>query len=75
MKDIPIVPAATGFTSENGINYILVFHEALYMPDMEHTLINMNQGRHFGAKVPDKPYHDDCPMLIESTDGEFFACL
>ena len=32
MKDIPIVPAATGFTSENGRNYILVFHEALYMP-------------------------------------------
>ena len=41
-KDIPIVSAATGFTSENGGNYILVFHEALYMPDMRHTLINPN---------------------------------
>ena len=43
MKDIPIVSAATGFMSENGRNYILVFHEALYMPDMRHTLINTNQ--------------------------------
>ena len=26
MKDIPVVSAATGFTLENGLNYILVFH-------------------------------------------------
>ena len=43
MKDIPIVSAATGFTSSNGRNYILVFYEALYMPNMRHTLINPNQ--------------------------------
>ena len=43
MKDIPIVSAATGFTSENGRDYILVFHEALYMPDTRNTLINPNQ--------------------------------
>ena len=69
IKDIPIVSVATGFTSENSINYILVFHEALYMPDMRHSLINLNQCRHFGAKVQNKPYHEDCPMSIESPDG------
>ena len=62
MKDIPIMSAATGFTSENGRNYILVFHEAFYMPDMRHTLINPNGCQFFGAKVQDNPYHENCPM-------------
>ena len=42
MKDILILSAATGFTSTNVRNYILVFREALYMPNMRHTLINPN---------------------------------
>ena len=75
MKEIPIVSADTRFTSANGRNYILVFHEELYMPDMRHTLINPNQCRHFGAKVQENPYHEDCPMSIEIPDGEFGACL
>ena len=49
MKDVLIVSAATGYTSANGRNYILVFNEALYIKDMQHTLINSNQCRHFGA--------------------------
>ena len=75
MKDIPIVSASTGFTSENGRNYILIFHEALYMPNMRHTLTNPNECRHFGAKVQDNPYNEDCSILIESPDKEFTACL
>ena len=75
MKDIPIVTASNGFTLANGRNYILVLHEALYMPDMRHTLINLNQCQHFGEKVQDKPYHDYCPMSIESPDGKFAAYL
>ena len=67
--------AATSFTSENGRNQLLVFHEALYMPDMRHTLINMNQCRHFEAKLQHNPYREDCPMSIESPDGEFDTCL
>ena len=66
MKDIPIVSAATGFASANGRNYLLVFHEALYMPIMRHTLINPNQYQHFRAKVQDNHYHEKCPMSIES---------
>ena len=69
MKDIQIVSAATVFTLENVINYILVFHEAFYIPDMRNTLINPNQCRHFGAKVKDNPYHEDCPISIESPNG------
>ena len=69
MKDILIVSAATGFTSENGRNYILVFHEALYMPDMRHALINPNQCQQFGSKVQHNPYHEELLMSIESPDG------
>ena len=43
MKDISIVSAATGFTLANGKNYILVFHEVFYSPNMRHTLTNLNQ--------------------------------
>ena len=68
MKDIPIVSAATGFMPENSRNYILVFHEALYMPNMRNTLINPNQCRHFGAKVQDSSYHEDCSMSTEIPD-------
>ena len=42
MKNIPIITAATGFTSTTGRQYILVFNEALYIMDMDHTLINPN---------------------------------
>ena len=42
---------------------------------MRHTLINPNQFRHLGTKVQDKPYHEDCPMSIESPNSEFAACL
>ena len=31
MKDVPIVLAATGYTSANGRNYILVLNEAFYI--------------------------------------------
>ena len=75
MKDIPMVSAATGFMSEHGRNYILVFHEAFYMTDMRHTLINPNQCRHFREKLQDKPYYEDYLMSIESPDREFDACL
>ena len=53
MKGTPIVSGATGFKSANGINYILVFRAALYIPDMRHNLINSNQFRHFEAKLQD----------------------
>ena len=49
MKDVPTVSPATGYTSANGRRNILVLNEALYMKDMEHTIIHPNQCHNFGA--------------------------
>jgi hypothetical protein len=40
IKNVPIVTAATGYTSATDMNYILVFPEALYIPSLEHNLFN-----------------------------------
>jgi len=74
VKNVPIVTAATGYTSANGLNYILIFPEALYLPNLEHSLFNPNQLRHFGTTVQDNPY-DTTPMHITTNDGGFTACL
>ena len=66
MEDVPIVLAATGYTYANGLNYILVFHEALDIPDMKHILINPNQCRHFGSEIQDNLYHPTETMSIAS---------
>ena len=75
MKDVPILSAATGYTSANSWNCILVFIEALYIKYMQHTLINANQCRHFGVEVQDNPYDSNKPMAIRSPDSEFTAFL
>jgi hypothetical protein len=67
IPDVPIVTAATGYTSSNGLNYILVVPEALYMPTLDHSLFNPNQLRHFGSMVQDNPY-DSQPMVIQNPD-------
>ena len=74
--NVPIVQVATGFTSANGMRYILVFNEALWMPELEHSLMNPNQLRHFGVVVQDNPYSAE-PMVIrkEGDDEGFVACL
>ena len=56
MVDIPIVQAATGYTAPDGSQYILVFNEAIYMPDMDHSLFNPNQLRHYDEDVEDNSY-------------------
>ena len=73
MKDVRIVSAATGYTSANRLNYILIFNEVLYIPDMTHTLINPNQCRQFWAEVQDKPYHPHEPRSIAESDESFIA--
>ena len=74
MTNIPIITAATGYTSKTGLNYILIFPEALYMPTLTHSLFNPNQLRHFGTQVQDNPY-DTRPMSLSTCDGNFTACL
>ena len=75
IKDVPILSAVTGYTSANGRNYILVSNEALYIKEMQHTIINLNQCQHFRAEVQDNPYDANKPMDIISPDSEFTACL
>ena len=76
-QGIPIGQVATGYTSANGQRSILVFNEALWMPEMEASLMNPNQLRHYGVEIQDNPY-DSHPMLIrkeDSDEGDFVACL
>ena len=73
-NDVPIVRAATGFTSRDGRNYILVMNGALWMPNLNHTLINPNQLRAHGVEVQDNPY-DSEPMFIKTWDDDFTVCL
>ena len=78
MTDIPIVQAATGYTSPDGQQYILVFNEAIYMPKMDHSLLNPNQLRHYGVHVNDNPYGEEQMMIRkDEIDGEedFVASL
>ena len=44
------------------------------MPNLDHSLFNPNQLRHFGTVIQDKPY-DAEPMSIKSADNTFTACL
>ena len=62
-KGVPVATVATGYTASNGARFILVFHEALWMPEMDVSLLNPNQMRHFGVEVQDNPY-GDTPMKI-----------
>jgi len=69
MVDIPIVQAATGYTAPDGSQYILVFNEAVYMPNMDHSLLNPNQLRHYGVDIEDNPYCGR-QMMIRKTDPD-----
>jgi hypothetical protein len=67
---------ATAWTSsETGLTYILIFHEALWMGDvLSNSLMNPNQVRHFGLHVQDNPY-DETEMHIAIEDGELVIPL
>ena len=65
---------ATGYTSSAGKSYILIFNEALYMPTLDHSLINPNQLRHYQTTVQDNPYHEK-GMHIVSPNEEITMCL
>ena len=71
VKNVPVVQAATGYTSSNGRSYIIVFNEAL---SLDHSLINPNQLRHFHTTVQDNPYQEG-GMYIESPGGELVLGL
>ena len=72
IKNVPIVTAATAWQSPiTGQVYILVLNEALWMGDqMDHTLLNPNQLRHYGTRVQDDPT-SAYPLSIITEDNEF----
>ena len=76
IKSVPIVTAATAWTcTSTGTTFILIFHEGLWMADqMEHTLINPNQLRHFGVTVQDNPFARE-PLFIATEDESFVLPL
>jgi hypothetical protein len=56
-EDVKIVCAATMVQDDDtGQGYILIVNEALYFPDMPHSLFNPNQIRHAGNNVWDNPF-------------------
>ena len=74
VMDVTIVHAKTRYTISNGRNFILVLNEALYMPNLPHSLVNQNQIQNFRIVIQDNPYLRD-PMNLRSPENDFIACL
>ena len=71
---VPVVTATTALDQDDGTTTLLVFHEALYLGDKQHTsLLNLNQVRCAGHKADDVPkFLSQGSSLhgIETLDGE-----
>jgi hypothetical protein len=58
IEEVPIVQAATAYDDpETGITYMLIINQALWIPDLNTTLLNPNQLRANGLIVDDVPKH------------------
>ena len=70
IKDVPIVTGATAYDCpRTNTTYILLFHESLYYgTELDHSLINPNQLRHFGVGVWDNPFDTTRTLSIEVND-------
>ena len=56
MKNVPIVTAAVAYDCLSTFKtFVLIFHEALFVPNLEPNLINPYQLRHQGITVNDVP--------------------
>ena len=58
VHDVPVATCATAWMHpHSGEVFIFMFNEALYFGDqLDHSLINPNQIRHFGIDVEDNPF-------------------
>ena len=72
---IPIATVATGYTSQTGKSCIIIINEAIVMHDLEHSLLNPNQFRHFGTVVQDNPYDPHQPMEISTPERNLVVAL
>ena len=68
IKGVQIVSGATSWTCQDtGETFILVVHEALWMPNsLAHSLVNPNQLRAFGTTIQDNPFGG--PMSLEDPE-------
>ena len=66
IKDVPVARAATGWKDDYGVTYILIANEVLFFGnEMDHSLINPNQIRHYGVPVSDNPYDETKDLGID----------
>ena len=70
IENVPIVTGATAYDdNRTGQTYILVFNESLYYgPNLDHTLVNPNQVRHYGLPFNDNPFCKEKGLSIEVND-------
>jgi len=69
--DVPIVSAATLWTSPDGDEYILVVHQGLWFGDkLNKSLLNPNQLRFHGVSVSDDPTDDSRAFGLTTIHGE-----
>lgn len=68
--DVPIVKAATAWAHpDTGRLFILIMNQGLWMPTMDHSLINPNQIRDFDINVFDNPYDRERKFGIVHEDA------
>ena len=72
IKGVPIVHATIAWQSpDTSQTYILVLHEELWMGEtLYHTLVNLNQLRHYGTQFQDNLVSES-PSYIITEDGGF----
>lgn len=70
LREVPIVRAATGWIDPStGESYLLFINQGLWFgEDLDHSLINPNQIRHFGIPVHDNCYDNSKPVGISHSD-------
>ena len=67
IRHIPIVSGATAYDHHDGHTYILVLHESLYYgTQLDHSLINPNQVRHYGIDLWDNLYDKERGLNIQT---------
>lgn len=70
VNNIPIVTRVTARDGPTtGVTSLIIFNEALYYgTDLDHTLINPNQVRHYSIPFWDNPYDKDRGLNINIDD-------
>ena len=68
--NVPVITGATVWTNAtDGMAYLLIFHESLWMGDkLDHTLVNPNQLWASGVSVQDNPFNTK-PLSITTNDA------